>query len=130
MPASEDLGDRERVRDIRVARLARLAGVGRFREAVGLLQARNVLRLQIAEALGISQYRGSRRHAAQFCTKYVITISYLVRNPGYKPGGVSAMALRLRTSAPTLPTAISRSAITVGLSRLGSTRGEAPALSW
>src|SRR4051812_42550203 len=48
----------------------------------------------------------------------------------YNPGGVGAMALRFSTSAPTLPTAISRSAITVGLSRLGSTRGEAPALSW
>src|SRR5919204_3503194 len=130
MPAGEDLGDRERVGNVRVTRLARLPGVRGLGEAVGLLQARDVLRLQVAEAFGIAKYRGSRRHAAQFCTKYVITISYLVRNSGHKPGGVVGTALRFRTSVPTLPTAISRSAITVGLSRFGSTKGDAPALSW
>src|SRR5207253_8180761 len=47
----------------------------------------------------------------------------------YKPvaGGVGFF---FRTSVPILPMAISRSAITVDLSRFGSTSGEAPAPSW
>src|SRR3989442_383801 len=47
----------------------------------------------------------------------------------YKPvaGGAGFF---FSTSVPTLPVAISRSAITVDLSRFGSTSGEAPAPSW
>src|SRR3979490_2936771 len=47
----------------------------------------------------------------------------------YKPvaGGVGFF---FSTSVPTLPMAISRSAITVDLSRFGSTSGEAPAPGW
>ncbi len=50
VPAGEDLGDRERMGDVGLARLARLARVRGAREAVGLGEARDVRRLQVAEA--------------------------------------------------------------------------------
>ena len=42
----------------------------------------------------------------------------------------TVIALRFSTSVPTLPDAISRRAITVDVSRFGSTSGLAPAPSW
>jgi len=55
MPIGEDLGDGQGVRDVRVARLSRLPGVRRLREPVSLGEARDVLRLQVAEAIGVRQ---------------------------------------------------------------------------
>jgi len=55
MPIGEDLGDGQGVRDVRVARLPRLPGVRRLREPVSLGEARDVLRLQVAEAIGVRQ---------------------------------------------------------------------------
>src|SRR5688500_18476769 len=47
----------------------------------------------------------------------------------YRAGAEAGAGFFLSTSVPTLPAAISRRAITVALSRLGSTSGEAPAPS-
>src|SRR5688572_4647195 len=47
---------------------------------------------------------------------------------GYSTGGVGTGGLR--SSTPTLPAAISRSAMTVGLSLLASTSGVAPSAIW
>src|SRR5687767_13403613 len=47
----------------------------------------------------------------------------------YRAGAEAGVGFFFRTSLPTLPAAISRSAITVDLSRFGSTSGEAPAPS-
>jgi hypothetical protein len=64
VPLGEDLGHRQRVRNIGVARLAGLAGVRGFREAVSLGEARHVLRLQVAETGRIGELHG-RNHAAR-----------------------------------------------------------------
>ena len=40
--------------------------VRRLREAIRLFQARDIFRLQVAEALGVGKDRGRCRHAAQF----------------------------------------------------------------
>ena len=55
VPVGQDLGHREGVRDVRVAGLARLAGVRGLGEAVRLGEARDVLRLQVAEAGGLQE---------------------------------------------------------------------------
>src|SRR6185503_18950016 len=74
VPVGEDLGDRERMRDVRVARLARLAGVGGLGEAVGLGEAGDVLRLQVAEALGAEEF-GCCRHGVRLPDPKVLTRS-------------------------------------------------------
>src|SRR5579859_7056749 len=114
------------MRDVRVARLAGLAGVRGLGEAVGLGEARDVLRLQVREAALVEVRLAERkgRHADRLTPKPPAPARGAYSGVG---GGVG---LRLRTSVPTLPVAISRSAITVDLSRFGSTSGEAPALSW
>ena len=56
VPVGEDLGDRERMRDVRARPTgADLARVRRVGEAVGLGEARHVLRLQVAEAALLEQ---------------------------------------------------------------------------
>jgi hypothetical protein len=122
MPVGQDLGHRKGVRDVRVAGLARLAGVRGLGKAVRLGEAGDVRRLQVAEARGAEEVGGCR-HGARLPDPSGVT------TPDYKVG-VEEAALRLSTSVPILPVAISRSAITVDLSRLGSTSGEAPAPSW
>ena len=51
LPVGEDLGDRERMRDVGVAALPELALVGGVAELVGLLDAADVARLEVAEVL-------------------------------------------------------------------------------
>ncbi len=53
VPVGEDLGDRQGMRDVGIAGLPRLAGVRGLGEAVGLREARDVLRLQVREAVGV-----------------------------------------------------------------------------
>ena len=48
LPLREDLGDRERVRDVGLAGLAELALVGRVAEVVGLFEAGEVGGLEVA----------------------------------------------------------------------------------
>ena len=50
MPRGENLRYRERMRDVRLARLACLSGMRRLREAVRLGEPRDVARLQVPEA--------------------------------------------------------------------------------
>ena len=58
VPVGQDLRDRERVRDVGVAGLPRLAVVRRLREAVGLGKPSHVLRLQVSEAARVEELGG------------------------------------------------------------------------
>ena len=148
MQLGEDIGNRQRMRNIRFARGAELTAVSGFAEVVRGFKPRHVLRLEIA---GPFLEKGcSFRHG---CSRYWIADS---NNGGDSPyhngrravqgltgGGKRAVGagaggprsndyagVLSRISTPNFCCAISRKAITVGLSRFGSTIGAAPLDNW
>ena len=110
-PLRQDARDRERMRDVGLAGLAELAAMGRVREFERALDERDVRRRQvIAEVSGELRYfrhaRSSGPCAADDRGRQLCAFSSI--------------------SMPTLPAAISRSAMTVGLSRSASSSGAEP----
>src|SRR4029078_2999939 len=112
VPVGEDLGDGERVRDVRVAGLAGLPGVGGFRKAVRLGEARHVLRLQVAETalLKCGYCSGHGGRLTNLCLSPCKSTNFYLRVP-YSVGR-DAVGFFFSTSAPILPAAISRRAMT------------------
>ncbi len=122
LPVGDDLGDGERMRDVRVAAQPELPLVSGVAELVGLFDSTDVARLQVAEVLP-EVGEGDRRHGLAFAP---VTGRGVLRPPLARGHGLYPVCTRLRYSAPTLPAAISRRAITVGLSRVVSIRGVPP----
>jgi hypothetical protein len=58
VPLREDVGDRQRMGDVGLARLAELALVGLLAEVIGRLQLRDVLRLEVAGPLLEQRWSG------------------------------------------------------------------------
>jgi hypothetical protein len=67
VPVGEDLGDRQGMGNVRVSGLAHLAGVRGLREAVGLREARDILRLEVAEAVLLQTVDDGNCHSYPHC---------------------------------------------------------------
>src|SRR5262249_38782649 len=112
LPIGDDLGDGERVRDVGVAAEPELAVVGGVAELVGLLDAPDVARLEVAEVLPqAGGCDGGHGLAAAPAGEGCAPPPPLARGRELQP-----VWTRVRYSTPTLPAATSRRAITVGLS--------------
>ena len=108
-PLRQDARDRERMRDVRLAGLAELAAVGRLGELERALDERDVRRRQVmAEVSGELR---DFRHAS---------------SPARSDRALRQLCAFSSISMPILPAAISRSAMTVGLSRSASTQRRGP----
>ena len=115
-PLRQDAGDRQRVRDVRLARLAELAAMGGVGELERALDERDIRRRQV-----IAEMSGELRDF-----RHASFAAGCGRSRSARCAGLPAAAFS-SISMPTLPAAISRSATTVGLSRSVSTSGELPA---
>jgi len=131
VPVGDQRTHRHRVADIGLAADAELAGVGIGGEVVGRLDAAHVLGPEVGLQLGLELLEVEREHARH---RRAEDFGGWACFGGFHatPGRFQAWP-RLSISRPTLPASISRSAITVGLSRSsGSTSicGVPPAVSW